>query len=237
MNLGEKSVNKKSLAILCIIFIIPSLASCAMHHTPLIVKNLNSSVLNESFQTKPINLKVKSECKELPSVTIVNAETREVIPMGVALGLVEHDYNARELIDHVVNYIGDAFTKCKINVNANSGKIIKISLKDMKYMLGTWSQGASVEIKVNIPEINYSKLYAGIGNAYGGTPVAAAYAIHEVTWKLINDPVIQDYILCAKTATNENLPVGESALDILKRRYANGEITKEQFEQMKKDIQ
>lgn len=30
---------------------------------------------------------------------------------------------------------------------------------------------------------------------------------------------------------------GESALDILKKRYARGEITKEDFDRMKKDIE
>ena len=29
---------------------------------------------------------------------------------------------------------------------------------------------------------------------------------------------------------------GETALDILKRRYARGEITKEQFDQMRRDV-
>ena len=41
-----------------------------------------------------------------------------------------------------------------------------------------------------------------------------------------------------KTAHNQGpgLPLHESPLDILKKRYAHGEITKQQFDEMKRDL-
>ena len=44
------------------------------------------------------------------------------------------------------------------------------------------------------------------------------------------------FIKAAKSKDNNRLP-GETPLDILKRRYAAGEITKEQFETMKKNLE
>jgi len=52
--------------------------------------------------------------------------------------------------------------------------------------------------------------------------------------------IIIAVILLAKgyfsPAKKINEPTGESALDVLKRRYARGEISKEEFEEKKRDL-
>lgn len=49
--------------------------------------------------------------------------------------------------------------------------------------------------------------------------------------------VILGFIYLVKLVLEAKKEKGETALDILKKRYARGEITKEEFEEKKKDIQ
>lgn len=60
-----------------------------------------------------------------------------------------------------------------------------------------------------------------------------------IFWVIIIGIII--WLLINQSGRNRNQnqinPHNESHLDILKKRYAKGEITKEQFDQMKKDLE
>ena len=61
-----------------------------------------------------------------------------------------------------------------------------------------------------------------------GGPVLLALVIAGVVWLVVT--------LLKKSGGAIGSSPRETPLDILKARYAKGEITKEQFEEMKKDI-
>jgi putative membrane protein len=66
--------------------------------------------------------------------------------------------------------------------------------------------------------------------------MAAGWIVMLVFWAL----VVVGIVAVVKAATNRQSLSGarrlDNPLDILRRRYAAGELTKEQFEAMKKDI-
>jgi uncharacterized membrane protein len=129
----------------------------------------------------------------------------------------------------------DALEKSNVKRDQSSKKQIKVSLKKVNWIQGIGLYGALVDVQVEIPEIDFITTYSSEATSIDNSR-STAYAIHVLTWKMINDPIVKDYILCAKNPRDEST-VRESALDILKRRYTRGEISKEQFEQMKRDIQ
>ncbi len=59
-----------------------------------------------------------------------------------------------------------------------------------------------------------------------------------VLWLILIAVIIWAVVRFTSSASgrSHSTPPQESALDILKKRYARGEISREEFEQMKKDL-
>ena len=74
----------------------------------------------------------------------------------------------------------------------------------------------------------------GMGMGWGGMWFGSLF------WLIILGVIIWGVITIVNNnrrgPRDSSLPPQESALDILKKRYARGEISKEEFEQMKKDL-
>ncbi len=58
-----------------------------------------------------------------------------------------------------------------------------------------------------------------------------------ITFAIITVVIIYFIMMQSKTTRNSTSSIGESPTDILKKRYAKGEITKEEFDRLKRDIE
>ena len=79
----------------------------------------------------------------------------------------------------------------------------------------------------------YGGMMGGYGaQGFGFNPLGAILSL--VSWALIIGGVVLLVVWLARNAGRTSS--GDAALEILKTRYAHGEITKEQFDAIKKDL-
>lgn len=75
--------------------------------------------------------------------------------------------------------------------------------------------------------------YGGMMSGWGYNPIG--WLVSLVFWALVIGGVVWLVVWLARTAGGT--PRSDSAIEILRARYARGEITKEQFDQMRKDLE
>ncbi|HPC85259.1 MAG TPA: SHOCT domain-containing protein [Smithellaceae bacterium] len=228
---------KNYLMAIFLIIIFFMLTSCTINGTQVIAKQLQPTELIKIHNTTPPSLAPRSKCSTPPSIRLVNAETNHQDHTIYTWWPTEVYITPKKLVDDIIIYMGDAFNRAGIKTDQGSAKIIHVSLEKLTSWYTVFNFSADTKLKIIIPEKQSSKLYEYTDTTPKSAPTAVAYTIHQITWKIINDPFLQDYILCANEDTKSESFASDDALNILKKRYAKGEITKDQFEQMKKDIQ
>lgn len=196
---ATKSGFRGFLLFLFVVFILLLLTGCTVHITNNISEKIDQDALYKSFNVNPNDLSLGSKCNAPPTVKIINIENR-IEDYGVIQSLpFIAVINPREMMDSVCLYLKNGFEKSRIKSDDQSSKVIQVkmdslTIKDVKTF------ESSFKIELIIPETRFTKFYEAKDKpklGYDSSAYAAsAYAIHSVTRQIIEDPVIQDYILC-----------------------------------------
>lgn len=188
-------MNKRWWFVVAIIIIIFSFG-CTFNNTKGIKERMQPVDLYEADGAKPLNLKLRSNCRTIPTVNIFNIETREGDYIIFNPWVSKHTVNPKELTTSFVAYLKYGFEKSQVKIDSNSSKIINVSFYNAKIVRSIWTLGGEIKIKVDVPEIEYSKIFEATDWTMGDFLTPLALASHVVTRQIIDDPVIQDYILC-----------------------------------------
>jgi hypothetical protein len=179
-------MKKILLIFFCFVFVL----GCASRSlNQYIANDLQPSALRYSFGTQPINLKAQSKCNTT-DVLVINTEQRTGdIDAGHGGGI-----NPQELTGQIVDYIKDAYRQSRVVADPKSKKIINVSLSRIN-VISRFNSTATLELLVNLPEKKTTEKISAVQST-GDYHRAIVYAIHDISWQIVNDPVIQDYILC-----------------------------------------
>jgi hypothetical protein len=93
--------------------------------------------------------------------------------------------------------MNNAYEKRGVTIDNNSSKVINVSVQKVELHDGFWNRSATLQVRVDIPDIKYMNDFSTLEQA-GGTNMyrALEYSIHEVTQKIVEDQTIKSYILC-----------------------------------------
>jgi hypothetical protein len=186
-------MRRLSLVLFCVLF----LCSCGPRNlTEKVAPNLQPSNLRYSFSTKPPDLKGKSKC-DVTDVNIVNAETASddisIIPFGV-VGPGWY-VNRKEMTGRIVDYLKDAYAQSGVVSNPASKKILNVSTKNIRAPYASFVTSVILELNVVLPEQKTTR-YFSVTQTSGDIPWTTVYAIHVISWQIVNDRGIQDYLTC-----------------------------------------
>jgi len=190
-----KKVCNRCLSFWFVAALLLSLTGCTMHVTKHISDKLDMEAINRNYGIKPIDLSSGSKCAGAPAVKIVNMEMRTDDYPAFKNPPYEGFINPKEMMNSVSSYLKDGFEKNRIKADDQSTKVLQLKMIDLQSVAGVWSFGGTFKMELQIPEKNIAKTYEATENAGNGFS-AAAYAIHGACRKVIDDPVVQEYILC-----------------------------------------
>lgn len=190
-----KKIFNRGLCMLLLVVVFFSLTGCAQNFPKQFPRHLDDqSAIYESLKVNPADLSSRSKCSSPPSVKIINIENR-TDDYDFLIKVLHKGYiKPREMMDNVSLYLKKGFEKSRITVDEKSAKVLQIKMIYLQTSPG-WGARAYFKMELIIPETNFYKFYE---DSYHGwfMEQATAYAIHVVTRQIIDDPEVQDYILC-----------------------------------------
>lgn len=210
-------------------------AGCTFHVTNDIADKLSTADLNKSFDIVPADLAATSKCAKPPTVTVRSVEVRtddyEVLQNPPAYGVV----SPKGMMEAVARYVQDAYKDSGIGLDPASAKVLELKMVDLKSRAGVWSFGSHAEFSLTIPETGYAKVYKADEGAMTGY-TASAYAISRVTRQIVDDSIVQDYLLCKNNSSDTLRNSLSDRLEELKSAADKGLISAEEFQTKRKEL-
>jgi hypothetical protein len=167
-------------------------AGCALNATPQIVPYLKPDLIDSKLDSEKIGpCRGTKRPEPTLAVNIVNAEKRLE---RYNIPSVRYYIIPTEFIHETAAYMRTKLEDMNVPTDEIIGRKILVSFEKADAYVD-FTIIATIKIKIEIPEINHTRVYTGAEGS-GIWQMANAYALHIAINKFLNDPVFRQYIRC-----------------------------------------